>query len=101
MIEISKISKNLIGVSLISAVLVFALGTRYISDAHTQFSGVTQLQRSVTPETILFEISNSIDQERADIQRILITSNQFLNDRQHFLLVFTSLVFVFFVFILF
>ncbi len=82
MIEISKISKNLIAVSLVSAALVFWLGARYISDAHLQFSGVTQLQRSVTPETTLFEIANNIDQERAEIQRILITSHEFLNERE-------------------
>ncbi len=82
MIEISKISKNLIGVSLVSSALVFLLGARYVSDAHMQFSDVTQLQLSVTPETTLFELANNIDHERAEVQRILVTSNQFHNVRE-------------------
>lgn len=83
MIHISKISKNLIYVSLISSGLVFLLGARYLSDAHIQFSGVTQLQRSVTAETMLFEIANKIDKERAEIQRIMVTSGQFPNEREY------------------
>lgn len=82
MIEISKNSKTLIVVSLVSSVLVFLLGARYISDAHMQFSGVTQLQRSVTPETILFEIANSAAKERAEIQRLLVTPNKDVNERE-------------------
>ena len=82
MIEISKNSKNLIVISLASSVLVFLLGARYISDAHMQFSGVTQLQRSVTPETILFEIANSAAKERAEIQRLLVTPSKDVNERE-------------------
>jgi len=81
MIKISKNSRNLIVVSLVSSILVFLLGARYISDAHIQFSGVTQLQRSVNPETILFEIANSAALERAETQRILVATNQSINDR--------------------
>ncbi len=82
MIEISKISKNLIVVSMVSSVLVFMLGARYVSDAHTRFSGVTQLQRSVTPETILFKIAESAANERAEIQRVLVSSNADINVRK-------------------
>lgn len=74
MIEISKISKNLILVSMVSTVLVFMLGARYISDAHTRFSGVSQLQRSVTPETLLFQIADAAAVERAEIQRVLVSA---------------------------
>lgn len=77
MIDISKTRKNLIGVSLISSLMVFLLGGRYLSDAHTQFFGAMQVQSSVAPETKLFEIANSLDQERATIQRILIRSTEY------------------------
>ncbi len=77
MINISIISKNLIAVSLISSLMVFWLGGRYLSDAHTQFSGAMQLQRSVAPETTLFDIAHSLDQERATIQRILVSSDEY------------------------
>jgi len=82
MIEISKISKNLIAVSMVSSVLVFMLGARYLSDAHTRFSGVTQLQRSVTPETILFQLADSAAKERAEIQRVLVSNNEDINVRK-------------------
>lgn len=70
----SKNSTNLIAVSLISALMVLWLGSRYLSDAHTQYSGAMQLQRSVAPETTLFEIAQSLDHERSVIQDILIKS---------------------------
>ncbi len=82
MIEISKISKNLILVSMVSTVLVFMLGTRYISDAHTRFSGVTQLQRSVTPETILFKTATAAAEERAEIQRFLVSARDDTDARE-------------------
>jgi len=82
MIKNSENSKNLIIVSLVSSVLVFLLGARYISDAHTQFTGVKKLQRSVTPETILFEIADSVAQERAEVQRLLVSSNVSGNEKE-------------------
>ncbi len=79
-IDVSKISKNLIAVSLISTVLVVLLGSRYLSDAHTEFNGATQLQRSVQPESLLFQISNNLDRERAAIQTTLIRSSAYFED---------------------
>ena len=80
MLNISKISKNLIVVSLISSLMVFWLGGRYLSDAHAQFSGAMQLQRSAVPEGTLFEVAQSLDLERATIQRILTSSIQYDDD---------------------
>ena len=77
MLNISKISTNLILVSLISSLMVFWLGSRYLSDAHAQFSGAMQLQRSVVPEGTLFEVAQSLDLERAAIQRILTSSIEY------------------------
>ena len=77
MLNISKISTNLILVSLISSLMVFWLGSRYLSDAHAQFSGAMQLQRSVVPEGTLFEVAQSLDLERATIQRILTSSIEY------------------------
>jgi hypothetical protein len=83
MIDISKVSKNLIGVSLISSLLVFWLGSRYLSDAHTQFSGAMQLQASVAPETTLFEVAANLDHERATVQNILVSSVRFSRVRKN------------------
>ncbi len=77
MVNISKISKNLIIVSLISSLMVFWLGSRYLTDAHGQFSGAMQLQRSVVPERTLFEVARNLDVERSTVQRILTSSTQF------------------------
>ena len=77
MIDVSKISANLIGVSLISSMMVFWLGSRYISVAHTQFSGASQLQRSVAPESALFDVARSLDLERGSIQNILVSSTEY------------------------
>ncbi|MBX2837825.1 MAG: diguanylate cyclase, partial [Gammaproteobacteria bacterium] len=75
MFEITKISKNLIGVSLISVMMVFWLGSGYLSDAHTQFTGATQLQRSLVPESTLFELARSLDRERAAVQQQMVSSD--------------------------
>ena len=83
MINISRVSKNLIGVSLISSLLVFWLGSRYLSDAHTQFSGAMQLQASVAPETTLFEVAANLDHERATVQKILVSSNRYSKVRKN------------------
>ena len=77
MIDVSKISANLIGVSLISSMMVFWLGSRYLSVAHTQFSGASQLQRSVAPESALFDVAHSLDLERGSIQNILVSSIEY------------------------
>lgn len=77
MINLATINKNLIGVSLISSLMVFWLGGRYLSDAHTQFSGAKALQRSITTEATLFDIAHRLDQERAIIQRLLIGADEF------------------------
>ena len=83
MINVSRVGKNLIGVSLLSSILVFWLGSRYLSDALTQFSGAQQLQSSVAPESTLFEVADNLDHERATIQQILISSTRFGNDRDN------------------
>lgn len=75
-IDTSKISTNLIGISLITSLLVFWLGSRYLADALDQYSAAEQLQLSVTPEQSLFELAKSLDTERSAIQRLLITSQQ-------------------------
>jgi len=77
MFNFSKISTNLIVVSLISSVMVLWLGTKYISDAHQRFSGAIQLQRSVTPETTLFEIAQNLNLERGAIQKALVSSDRY------------------------
>lgn len=76
MIKFSKNSQNLIGVSVISSVLVLWLGAIFLSDAHTQLSGATQLQNSVTPEVTLFQLADSLDKERATIQRTLVSDEE-------------------------
>lgn len=81
MIKISKISKNLIGVSIISSMMVFWLGSRYLSDAHSQFTSALHLQSSVAPERTLFEIAHNLDQQRGTVQRVLIGSTDF--DEKH------------------
>ena len=81
MINISKSSKNLIFVSFIFSGMVFWLGSHYLSDALTHFSGALSLQRSVAPEKTLFEISKTLDQQRSAVQRILIESKQFTDGR--------------------
>ncbi len=78
MINVSKkISRNLVTVSLISTLLVIWLSGQYLKNAHTQFSGAKQLKLSVTSESTLFDISNSLDKERAAIQKILTTTDQY------------------------
>lgn len=81
MINISKSSKNLIIVSFIFSAMVFWLGSRYLSDALTHFSSALSLQRSVVPETTLFEMADSIDQQRSAVQRYLISSRSFAEER--------------------
>jgi diguanylate cyclase (GGDEF)-like protein len=81
MINISKSSKNLIIVSFIFSAMVFWLGSRYLSDALTHFSSALSLQRSVVPETTLFEMADSIDQQRSAVQRYLISSQSFSEER--------------------
>jgi len=83
MFTFSNISTNLIGVSFVSAMMVFWLGSRYWSDAHIQFSGARQVQRSVAPETSLFEIADSLDRERNAIQRTLVNAKRFEGDLDH------------------
>ena len=81
MLNISKSSKNLIFVSFIFSGMVFWLGSHYLSDALTHFSSSLSLQRSVSPEKTLFEISKSLDHQRTAVQRILIESQNFSDDR--------------------
>ncbi len=59
-----------------SSLLVFWLGSRYLSEALDQYSAAEQLQLSVAPEKTLFELANSLDIERAAIQRILVDADQ-------------------------
>ena len=82
MFNVSRISKNLLAVSLFTTILVVWLGSRYLSDARTLFSEATQLERSVIPETTLFNIQNSLDQERAATQRILLSAEHQGNETQ-------------------
>ena len=81
MVNISKNSKNLIFVSFIFSGMVFWLGSHYLSDALSHFSSSLSLQRSVSPEKTLFEVSKSLDQQRNAVQRILIESKNFSEER--------------------
>ena len=76
MFNVSRISKNLIAVSLFTTILVVWMGSRYLSDARTLFSQATQLERSVIAESTLFKIQNSLDQERAATQQFLLSNRQ-------------------------
>ena len=76
MIDFSKISKNLIGVSLVSAVMIFWLGSRYLTDTYTQYSDSRELRQSVIPEILLFDIAHGLFEERDGIQRSLVSSVQ-------------------------
>ena len=76
MIDFSKISKNLIGVSLVSAVMIFWLGSRYLTDTYTQYSDSRELRQSVIPEILLFDVAHSLSEERDDIQRTLVSTTQ-------------------------
>jgi len=82
MFNVSRISKNLIAVSLFTTLLVVWLGSRYLYDARTLFSEATQLERSVIPESTLFAIQNSLDKERATTQQILLSADQQGNETQ-------------------
>jgi len=75
MLDISKVSKNLIAVSAISSLLVIWLGSRFLSDAYIQYSGAAQLQRSVLPEQTLFNLARSIDRERSSIQKLIVSTS--------------------------
>ena len=81
MVNLSKSSKSLIVVSFIFSGMVFWLGSNYLSDALTHFSSALSLQRSVAPEKTLFDISKSLDAQRSAVQRILIESRQFNEER--------------------
>jgi hypothetical protein len=81
MISISKISKSLIIVSLVFSIMVCWLGSRYFSDALTHYSSASNLQRSVIPETTLFEIAKSLNNQRNAVQTTLITANEFGRER--------------------
>ena len=76
MVDFSKISKNLIGVSLVSAVMIFWLGSRYLTDTYTQYSDSRELRQSVIPEILLFDIAHGLFEERDGIQRSLVSSAQ-------------------------
>ena len=76
MIDFSKISKNLIGVSLVSAVMIFWLGSRYLTDTYTQYSDSRELRQSVIPEILLFDVAHSLSEERDGIQRTLVSTTQ-------------------------
>ncbi len=83
MYAFSSLSKNLIAVSLVSALLVIWLGSRYWSDARNQFSGASQLELSVAPETTLFDIAASLDRERSAVQHALVGAERFKGDLNH------------------
>ena len=72
MVDFSKISKNLIGVSLVSAVMIFWLGSRYLTDSYTRYSDSRELRQSVFPEILLFDVAHSLTEERDGIQLSLI-----------------------------
>jgi diguanylate cyclase (GGDEF)-like protein len=74
MLNLSKISTNILLASVASSLMVVWLGSRFVSDAHTQFAGALQLQQSIAPETKLFEVADSLDAEQAQVQNILISS---------------------------
>jgi len=77
MFNFSRISKNLIGVSVISTLMVFWLGSRYLFDAYTQYAEAIQLQRSIAPEITLFELAHRLNIERDEAQRTLVSADQF------------------------
>ena len=76
MIDFSKISKNLIGVSLVSALMIFWLGSRYLIDTYTQYSDSGELRQSVFPEILLFDVAHNLTEERDGIQRSLVSATQ-------------------------
>ena len=76
MFNISKISKHLIVVSAISTLLVFWLGSRFISEALTQYSGATNLQKMSAPEKALLQSAESFAVDRAALQRIMVVNDQ-------------------------
>jgi diguanylate cyclase (GGDEF)-like protein len=83
MFALSRISKYLIAVSLSLALLVIWLGSRYWTDARTQFTGATQLELSVAPETTLFKIASALDRERHAVQTTLVDAARFEADLDH------------------
>ena len=77
MIDFSKISKNLIGVSLVSALMIFWLGSRYLTDSYTRYSDSRELRQSVFPEILLFDVAHSLTEERDGIQRALVSATEY------------------------
>ena len=77
MIDFSKISKNLIGVSLVSALMIFWLGSRYLTDSYTRYSDSRELRQSVFPEILLFDVAHSLTEERDGIQRAMVSTTEY------------------------
>ena len=66
----TKVNKNLIAISIVSTLLILWLATTFWFNAYSQRNDAAWLRSSITPETQLSELADSLDAERSMLHRL-------------------------------